>query len=96
VTKFSAIRQLPRRSRAGYLPLERPEPFRVDKKGQGTMAKLLTVAEFKETYRVSHSTFYRQVAEGRLRTIKIGRATRISQEEAERWASELPDGKQAA
>lgn len=70
---------------AGYLPLRRPEPVRARKKGQGTMAKLLTVAEFKETYRVSHSTFYRLVAAGKLQTIKIGRATRISQEEAERW-----------
>ena len=53
------------------------------------MGKLLTVAEFKETYRISHSTFYRLVAAGELQTIKIGRATRISQEEAARWLTAL-------
>lgn len=53
------------------------------------MAKLLTVAEFKAIYRVSHSTFYRLVAAGKLQTIKIGRATRIHQDEAERWLSAL-------
>lgn len=89
MTKFSAIRQLPRKSCAGYLPLERPEPFRAVKERQETMGKLLTVAEFKETYRVSHSTFYRQVAEGKLQTVKIGRATRVSQEEAARWMASL-------
>lgn len=73
---------------AGYLLLRRPEPVRAGKEGQGTMAKLLTVAEFKENYRVSHSTFYRQVAEGRLRIIKIGRSTRVSVTEAERWLGE--------
>lgn len=69
--------------------MKRPEPVRAAKKGQETMAKLLTVAEFKQAYRVSHSTFYRQVADGKLQTIKIGRATRILADEAERWLQAL-------
>lgn len=53
------------------------------------MTELLTVAEFKSRYRVSHSQFYREVAKG-LPIRKIGRATRIALADAETWAASLP------
>lgn len=55
-----------------------------------TMTELLTVAEFKSRYRISHSQFYRLVAANRIPIKKIGRATRIALADAEAWASSLP------
>lgn len=54
------------------------------------MSELLTVAEFKAKYRIGHTTFYRQVAAGRLRLIKIGKSTRISAQDADAWLNALP------
>lgn len=53
------------------------------------MTQFLTVAEFKERYRLSHSQFYREVAKG-LPIRKIGRATRITLADADAWAASLP------
>ena len=55
------------------------------------MTELLTVAEFKSRYRISHSQFYRLVAANRIPIKKIGCATRIALADAEAWASSLPD-----
>ncbi|WP_158511875.1 AlpA family transcriptional regulator [Novosphingobium sp. PP1Y] len=54
------------------------------------MTELLTVAEFKDRYKISHSAFYRLVATNRIPIKKIGRATRIAVADAEAWASSLP------
>lgn len=54
------------------------------------MTQLLTVAEFKERYKISHSAFYRELAANRITIKKIGRATRIAVADAEEWASRLP------
>ena len=54
------------------------------------MTELLTVAEFKSRYRISHSAFYREVAANRIPIRKIGRATRVVLADAEAWASSLP------
>ena len=54
--------------------------------------ELLTVAEFKEIYRLSHSAFYRQVAAQKLRIIKIGASTRIRVADAEAWIASLSGG----
>ena len=54
------------------------------------MTTLLTVAEFKDRYKISHSAFYREVAANRIPIKKIGRATRIALTDAEAWASSLP------
>jgi len=58
--------------------------------GVRNMTQMLTVAEFKERYRISHSAFYREVAANRLLIKKIGRATRIALADAEAWAASLP------
>lgn len=54
------------------------------------MNQLLTVAEFKDRYKISHSAFYREVAAHRIPIRKIGRATRIALTDAEAWAASLP------
>jgi len=57
---------------------------------ESTMTELLTVAEFKNRYKISHSAFYREVAAHRIPIRKIGRATRIALTDAEAWAASLP------
>lgn len=54
------------------------------------MTQLLTVAEFKDRFKISHSAFYREVAANRIPIRKIGRATRIALADAEAWAASLP------
>lgn len=54
------------------------------------MSQLLTVAEFKDRYKISHSAFYREVAANRIPIKKIGRSTRIALIDAEKWAANLP------
>lgn len=49
----------------------------------------LTVRDFCREYAMSRSTAYRLVARGELRIVKIGRASRIRREDAERWAASL-------
>lgn len=51
---------------------------------------LITPKEFQNRFKVSHSTFYREVAAGRIPIKKIGRATRIALADAETWATNLP------
>ena len=52
--------------------------------------EMLTVAQFKERYQISHSAFYRQVKTGKLAIAKIGASTRIRLSDAENWAASLP------
>ena len=54
------------------------------------MTELLTVAQFKNRYSISHSAFYREVAAKRIPIRKIGRSTRIAVADAEAWAANLP------
>jgi predicted DNA-binding transcriptional regulator AlpA len=51
--------------------------------------ELLTVAQFKERYQLSHAAFYRQVKSGCLPIIKIGRSTRIRLDDAQTWLSHV-------
>ena len=54
------------------------------------MTELLTVTEFKNRYKISHSAFYREVNANRIPIKKIGRSTRIAIEDAEAWFANLP------
>ena len=49
------------------------------------MERLLTIGQFCERNGVGRSTVYREHAAGRLPFRKIGRATRITQSDAEKW-----------
>ena len=55
------------------------------------MTEHLTVREFLDRYKISHSAFYREVAANRIPIRKMGRATRIAVTAAEEWAANLPD-----
>lgn len=51
---------------------------------------LFTIPQFLELHPMGRSTFYRLVNAGQLQIVKLGRATRIRREDAERWAASLP------
>ncbi|MCA1748627.1 MAG: helix-turn-helix domain-containing protein [Sphingomonadales bacterium] len=51
---------------------------------------MLTIQNFCDRYAVSRSTVYRLVAAGDIPLVKIGRASRIKLEDADRWALSLP------
>lgn len=53
------------------------------------MPALLTIKRFCDEYCVSRSTCYRLRDRGDVPHIKIGRATRIRREDAERWYDSL-------
>ena len=52
--------------------------------------ELITVAEFLTRYSIGRTSFYREVAAGRLPIRKFGTATRIARGDAEAWAASLP------
>ena len=54
--------------------------------------ELLTVAQFKERYQISHTAFYRQVKAGNLPTVKIGASTRVRLADAQAWLANLTGG----
>lgn len=59
--------------------------------------ELITPAEFEAIYNISHTTFYREVNAGRIRIIKIGRATRVTRQDAEAWlATKVAEAKGSA
>ena len=53
---------------------------------------LLRVDEAARVLGVSRATLYRLVAAGRLRAVRVGRATRIPARELERFVRELEGG----
>lgn len=55
------------------------------------MALLITVQQFCDEYGVSRSTSYRLRDRGEVPHVKIGRATRIRREDAERWYASLQE-----
>ena len=55
------------------------------------MALLITISQFCGEYGVSRSTAYRLRDRGDVPHVKIGRATRIRREDAERWYQSLEE-----
>lgn len=55
-------------------------------------SQLIRVSEFCERYAVSRATFYRLVKRGDIKIIKLGSATRVTENDAEEWLSSLPKG----
>lgn len=54
------------------------------------LPELITVADFCARYSIGRTSFYREVAAGRLRLRKFGAATRVARIDAEQWAERLP------
>lgn len=55
-----------------------------------TPSPLMTLKEFQCEYKVSHGQTYREIAAGRLKVRKLGRATRVARVDADAWADSLP------
>lgn len=53
--------------------------------------QLMTVREFLAAFRISRSSFYREINAGRLRVVKLGRATLVTRDDAEHWMANLPE-----
>ena len=51
--------------------------------------KLLTINEFCADKKCSRTKFYDELKSGRLKAVKLGRATRIRQEDADAWDKSL-------
>ena len=56
----------------------------------------ITPAQFCQDRNVGKSTFYREVAAGRIPIIKVGRSTRIDSADVERWVAQLRAGEGSA
>ena len=54
------------------------------------MEEMLTVAEFLTRYKISRSSFYREVNRGSIPLRKFGTASRVARADAEAWANSLP------
>lgn len=52
--------------------------------------EMMTVPDFLETYRISRTEFYRQVAAGKIRLTKLGSASRVKRADADAWLASLP------
>lgn len=50
----------------------------------------LTVTEACSIYRMGRSTFYREVARGRIPIRKLGTSTRIAKIDLDNWVNSLP------
>lgn len=57
------------------------------------MRSLMSISEFEDQYGVSRSTIYRLAQKGQIPLVKIGHATRIPVEDADRWYRNLPAAK---
>ena len=51
--------------------------------------RLYTVPQVVYQTNLSRSTIYSEIAAGRLRVVKLGRAVRVPAEELDRWIGEL-------
>lgn len=77
---YEPRRASPRNSREQHQRQERredPNPF------------AYSVRRFCEKFDVSRATFYREVQAGRIHPVKIGRSTRITQAEVDRYLESL-------
>lgn len=54
------------------------------------LPQLMTVTDFCVRYSVSRTSFYREIAAGRLKLRKFGSASRVARSDAEAWAANLP------
>ena len=50
----------------------------------------MSIARFSEDYAVGRTKAYEELKAGRLRGLKIGKRTVISQDDAEAWLRQLP------
>lgn len=54
-----------------------------------SLPELMTVQDFLQNFSVGKTTFYREVAAGRLHITKIGRSTRVARADAVSWLAAI-------
>jgi excisionase family DNA binding protein len=54
------------------------------------MTKLLSIKDACAEYGLSRSALYREVEKGRLPMLKIGKSSRISRDDLDKWLAALP------
>ena len=52
--------------------------------------RAMSVSEFAERYGISRSKTYEEIGAGRLRALKVGKRTLITEDDAEIWLRRLP------
>lgn len=57
------------------------------------MTTLISIAEFQRQFGVSRSTTYRLALQGAFPLLRVGRAVRIRQSDADAWFASLPECK---
>jgi excisionase family DNA binding protein len=55
----------------------------------------LSINEFRDQYRVGHTTIYEEIRAGRLSAVKVGRRTLIPRQAAREWLQSLPTALEA-
>jgi excisionase family DNA binding protein len=58
--------------------------------------RAFSISEFCRQYGIGRTNAYQEIAAGRLRAVKVGRRTLITQEAAEAWLTSLPELRPAA
>jgi excisionase family DNA binding protein len=54
-------------------------------------SRVFSIREFCHRYGIGRTHTYQEIAEGRLRALKVGRRTLITHEAAETWLAALPE-----
>jgi excisionase family DNA binding protein len=66
----------------------------INQAARGTGARrALSINEFCSLYSIGRTKAYAEISSGRLRAVKAGRRTLISEDSAEAWLAALPDSK---
>jgi excisionase family DNA binding protein len=62
------------------------------------MERILTINEFCQRYKLGRTKTYGEIAEGRLKSVRVGAKRLIRADDAEAWAASLSDdsGEKAA
>lgn len=60
------------------------------------LPRAFSIPEFCRRYGIGRTNAYQEIAAGRLRAVKVGRRTLITQEAADAWLASLPELRPAA
>ena len=52
--------------------------------------RVLTIADFLQRYNIGRTSFYEQVAAGKLTLRKLGKKSLVTVDDAEKWLASLP------
>ena len=63
---------------------------RARQRGATIQQRAMSVGEFCQRYSIGRTTVYEEIKLGRLRGLKVGKRTLISEDDAEDWLRRLP------